>query len=135
MSINKKNKWMRNSSRQCKDKYFSYNLNENNILNFNVEYNSSFQNTNIHVELYRRQYDEVYSSDYNKVNLASYVTNSLTPIDGKENEYMFIENPEDNMSKTLYLKSSLVSGTYKFIFSLYDGDTYIGNCEQYIIIK
>ena len=110
-------------------------LNNDNALNFKVDYSSSFENPNIHVALYRRKYDDVYSYEYTKVNLASYVTNNLQEISNSENDYMFIPEPTDGMTKALYLKSSLVSGTYKFVFSLYDGDVYIGDVCQYIIIK
>ena len=85
--------------------------------------------------LYRRKYDEVFSYDYDRVNLANYVTNGLSLISGTEYEYEFINNPVDGMTKSLYLKSLNASGTYKFVFSLYDGDTFIGDCMQYIIIK
>ena len=117
------------------DKDSGLNLNENNVLDFKVNYSSSFENPNIRVGLYRRSYNEIYSTKYNKVNLLNYVTNDLTAIRNNENEYMFIDNPTDGMNKSLYLKSLLVSGTYKFVFSLYDGDTYIGDCIQYVIIK
>ena len=117
------------------DKTMGYTLNDNNALNFKLSYNSTFANPNIHVQLYRRDYDEVYSYSYSKVDLLDYVSNSLDLISGTENEYMFIDTPTDDMTKTLYLKSLLLSGTYKFVFSLYDGNAYIGDCAQYIIIK
>ena len=117
------------------DKLTGLTLNDDNVLNFKVDYNSTFANPNIRVALFRRKYDEVYSYEYTKVNLASYVTNNLQAITNSENDYMFISEPTDGMYKALYLKSSLVSGTYKFVFSLYDGDVYIGDVCQYIIIK
>ena len=70
---------------------------------------------------------------YTKVNLTDYISNNL--IDKGDYTYMFEENPLDNLNKSLYLKENLVSGTYKFVFSLYDGDVYIGDCEEYVIIK
>ena len=117
------------------DKTLGHNLNDNNILNFKIDYSSTFANPNIHVKLYRREYDTVYDTDYQAVNLSNYVTNRLDPITGMENEYLFVNNPTDGMYKELYLKTLLVSGTYKFVFSLYDGTAYIGDCIQYVIIK
>ena len=117
------------------DKTAGYTLNNNNILNFKLDYNSTFTDPNIRVALYRRRYDSYDSYDYDKVNLASYVTNGLTAISGAEYEYEFIDTPVDGMSKSLYLRSTIVSGTYKFVFSLYDGDVFIGDCMQYVIIK
>ena len=48
---------------------------------------------------------------------------------------MFIDNPNTVATKTLYLRTSLRSGTYRFEFSLYDNDNYIGNSYTYIIVK
>ena len=115
------------------NKTTGYNKNDNNVLNFSIGYNSSFANPNIRVSLYRRSYDEVYSYEYSKVNLLDYVTNSLNTT--SSGDYMFVDVPEDGMNKAFYLKSLLISGTYKFVFSLYDGDTFIGDCIQYVIIK
>ncbi len=117
------------------DKTMGYTLNNNNLLNFSVEYNSTFVNPNIHVKLYRRDYDHVDSSTYSEVDLRNYITNELVPISGMTNEYMFIDTPVHGMTKTLYLKTLLTSGTYKFVFSLYDGTAFIGDMSQYIIIK
>ena len=117
------------------DKTMGYTLNNNNMLNFSVEYSSTFANPNIHVKLYRREYDEAYDYDYTEVDIENYITNVLTPINGLTNEYMFITNPTDGMNQPLYLKTLIRSGTYKFEFSLYDGDEYIGDCHQYVIIK
>ena len=108
-------------------------LNGNNVLDFVVNYSSSFDNPNIRVQLYRRKYDTVYSTEYEKVDLLHYVSNNLSAADGTE--YTFAVSPTDGMHQALYLKSGLVSGTYKFVFSLYDGNAYIGDTLQYVIIK
>lgn len=117
------------------NKITGYTLNDNNILNFKLDYNSTFTDPNIRVALYRRRYDEIYSYDYEQVTLTNYVTNGLVRINGILDEYEFINDPVDGMNKSLYLRSGLVSGTYKFVFSLYDGDVFIGDCMQYVIIK
>ena len=117
------------------NKTLGHTLNENNQLNFKLNYTSAFENPNIHVKLYRREYNTVYDYEYTEVNLANYVSNTLEPIVGHTNEYMFISDPEDNMYKPLYLRTLLRSGTYKFLFSLYDGDNFIGDCYTYVIIK
>ena len=115
------------------DRITGLTLNEDNILKFKVNYSSSFENPNIRVQLYRRKYNGVYSYEYEKVDLADYVTNNLELVTGSE--YEFLDNPTDGAEKSLYLKSGLVSGTYKFVFSLYDGNAYIGDTLQYVIIK
>ncbi len=105
-----------------------------NALDFDTGYSSSLENPNIRVSLYRRLYNDVYGTDYEKVSLDDYITNRLTKI-GDDYDYMFIDDPNSTSKKTLYLKSSLRSGTYKFVFSLYDSDNFIGNSETYVIIK
>ena len=35
----------------------------------------------------------------------------------------------------LYFKDNLKTGTYKLVFSLYDGNVYVGDIYKYIIIK
>ena len=79
------------------------------------------------------EYDDIYSTEYVDVNLLDYITNQLEATG--ENEYMFEENPTGNMDKFIYLKDHLQSGTYRFVFALYDGDTFIGDCTEYVIIK
>ena len=53
----------------------------------------------------------------------------------KTNEYVLSTNPGASTDYYLYFKEGLLSGTYKIIISLYDGDNYIGEVYQYIIIK
>lgn len=106
---------------------------ESNLLEFDMGYSSSLANPNIRVTMYRRKYDEIYENNYEKVNILDFVSNTLELIN--DNQYMFIDDPNSGDKKTLYLKSSLQSGTYKFVFELYDGDAYIGDDEVYIIIK
>ena len=106
---------------------------DDNSLDFTTNYSSNLANPNIRVTLYRRTYNDVYDTTYEKVDLAKLVTNKLDLI--KEQEYMFIDNPNTVATKTLYLRTSLRSGTYRFEFSLYDNDNYIGNSYTYIIVK
>ena len=106
---------------------------DDNSLDFTTNYSSNLANPNIRVTLYRRTYNDVYDTTYEKVDLAKLVTNKLDLI--KEQEYMFIDDPNTVATKTLYLRTSLRSGTYRFEFSLYDNDNYIGNSYTYIIVK
>ena len=71
--------------------------------------------------------------NYDKVNLLDYINNNLTDLG--DNNYLLEATPLDAMDKFIYLKENLVSGTYKFVFSLYDDDIYIGEVEKYVIIK
>ncbi len=104
-----------------------------NALDFDMNYSSNLVDPNIRVVMYRRKYNDVYDMEYEKVSILDFITNKLDLID--DNQYMFIDEPNSSDKKTIYLKSTLKSGTYKFVFSLYDGDTFIGDDEVYVIIK
>lgn len=114
-------------------KVTGYTSKNNNSLDFSTGYSSNLENPSIRVKLYRRTYNNIYDTSYELVDLASYVTNSLDKINDKE--YMFISDPNSDSTKSLYLRSTLRSGTYKFVFSLYDKDTFIGDSSTYIIVK
>lgn len=109
-------------------------LNENNELNFGVRYSGNFENPRIQVAMYRRDYSSIYSSEYNLVDLANYVSNTLTKAED-ENEYIVSDSAQEYQDFNLLLKNNLVSGTYKFRFKLYDNDNYIGSIDRTIIIK
>lgn len=115
------------------DKETGLTTSNNNALVFHIDYSSNLLNPNIRLSLYRRRYDEVYSTDYEKVNLLDYINNNLTDLG--DNNYLLEATPLESMDKFIYLKENLVSGTYKFVFSLYDDDIYIGEVEKYVIIK
>lgn len=116
------------------DKTTGFTKNDNNDLNFTIKYQAEFENPKIHVSLYRRDYDNIYTSTYSQVNLADYVSNTLTAT-SIPNEYLVTDNVQDTQNFNLKLKENLVTGTYKVVFSLYDGENYIGNVEKMIIIK
>ena len=91
-------------------------------------------NPNTRIKLLRRDYSSIYNSIYNEVNLSDYVTNTLNS-SGNANEYYLSTSPTTTATYFLYFKENLISGTYKLVISLYDGDNYIGEIYQYIIIK
>lgn len=116
------------------NKTTGFTKNDNNDLNFTIRYQAEFENPKLHVSLYRRDYDNIYTSTYSLVNLADYVSNTLTAT-SVPNEYLVTDNVQDTQNFNLKLKENLITGTYKVIFSLYDGENYIGNVEKMIIIK
>ena len=107
--------------------------NDNNAMVFTIHYTSGLSNPNLRISMYRRNYDEVYSSAYEKVDIKDYVTNTL--IDRGDYNYLLFDNPHETQTLFLYTRESLKSGTYKIVFSLYDDNTYIGEVYQYVIIK
>lgn len=111
--------------------------NENGTTNVtvNIEYSSGLDNPNITLSLYRRDYSSIYSQVYELVDLAQYV--NIVPSGTKnENEYIISQEPSAVMKHSLSMKGEgLTSGTYKIVIKLYDGDEYIGEAYDYLIIK
>lgn len=110
------------------------NLNENNELRFNLKYSSGLSNPKIRMSLYRRNYDSIYSTDYEIVDLQEYVNEDLTKTN-KTYEYLLTDTPLSDINYKYTFKDNLKTGTYKFVIGLYDGSTYIGDVYKYIIIK
>lgn len=113
-----------------------YTLNENNLITVDLEYSSGLSSPSIAVSLYRRNYDEIYSQEYELVDLADYISNFLTPTT-REKEYMVLEAPTGDvkLKEFLQLKNNLKTGTYRIVYKLYDEDILIGEAYEYIIIK
>ena len=99
-----------------------------------MNYSSLLDNPNVRVRLYRRDYSSIYSRDYNLVDLRDYISDN---IDSSSNEYEYYisNNPVDNLSVSMHFKENLLSGTYRFGFSLYDNNEYIGEVYKYFIIR
>lgn len=110
------------------------NLSGNNSISTTIKYSSSLSNPNIAVSLYRRDYSDVVSQQYNLVDLKDYVTTILTSTP-REKEYEVSTNPVESSTYFLLVESNLTTGTYKLVFKLYDGNTYVGETYEYIIIK
>ncbi|HPE14799.1 MAG TPA: hypothetical protein PLT65_03055 [Bacilli bacterium] len=111
-------------------------LNDNNVLVFYFNYSSGLSSPQIRMHLERRDYTNIYSTMYNDVNLQDYVTNNLIPVGNAEDyQYLLVNNPGATFNMMLYLDTDLVSGTYKFVFSLYENGSYIGDVEEYVVIK
>ena len=123
-----------NDNAKIVDKETGNTVDGTNSLVSTVEYSSVFNNPNITVSLYRRTYDNIYSSEYEKVDLQEYVLNTLSATDN-EMEYVAFNNPNNAQNYFLRFKPELITGTYKLVYKLYDGENYIGEDYEYIIIK
>lgn len=111
-----------------------FTLNNSNSFVTNIQYSSGLTNPNIAVSLYRRNYDTIYSQNYDLVDLADYVTTALTNT-SREKEYFVSNNPTATSLYFLNLGENLMTGTYKIVFKLYDENNYIGEAYEYVIIK
>lgn len=116
------------------DKESGKTQNNNNILDFLIQYESVLSNPTIKVALARRDYSNIYSTNYVNVDLDGYIKN-LDELESENNEYILIENPLEEQHLILNLKENLTTGSYKVKFLLYDGEKYIGEVYQMIIIK
>lgn len=109
-------------------------LNQLNTLNYVIEYNSGLSQPKIHLRLYRRKYNEVYSTNFELVDLQDFSTLPLT-LSSRVNEYIVITNPQAINNLTINLTSGLQIGTYKLEFVLCDATNEIGVVEKYFIVK
>ena len=68
------------------------------------------------------------------MDLKDYLSDLLTST-GREKEYVVSKNPLSSFTKYLLLKPNLTTGTYKLVYKLYDGDVYVGEAYEYMVIK
>lgn len=115
------------------DKKTGNTLYGNNTLLSHINYSSSLSNPIITVSLERRDYTNIYSLNYNKLDLKEFMTNSLDMF--KENEYIVSTSPQANSTFFLNIKPQVKTGTYKLVYKLYDNNTYIGDAIEYFIVK
>lgn len=116
------------------DKTTGKHLLDSNVLTLTLGYSSGLDNPNVRISLYRRKYEEIYQFDYEIVDFKNYFANEFTET-SKEYEYLLTSNPTDQSVFYLSLKENLISGTYRIVLSLYDGESFIGDVYQYIVIK
>lgn len=114
------------------DKDTGFNKNNSNKVTYNIGYTSQFSNPSIRVKLMRRSYSDIYSKNYELVDLGDYILDELELIDNYE---YAISQLDSNIEFSINLKDNLKTGTYKVVFMLYNNDTYIDEVSNYIIIK
>ena len=111
------------------------NKNNTNNLDFTIGYSGGFEHPKIVVSLYRRKYDQIYSYDYQLIDLNDFVTNTLVATNVSK-EYLVTDLVRATQNYTLTIKdSNLTTGTYKVVFTLYDGTNKICDMDKAIIIK
>ena len=116
------------------DKETGVNESNGTTLESVVEYSSKLSNPNIAVSLYRRDYDEEYAQTYTLVDLQEFVSNNLTAT-AREKEYEVSTSPTEIITNHFIFKQKLMTGTYKLVYTLYDGDVYVGEAFDYLVIK
>ena len=116
------------------DKETGFTINNNNIYSFKINYESELTNANLRLKLQRRDYSSIYSNIYNEVDLLDYVQDTYEKTNNNY-EYILSTTPVSNITYSLHFKENLMTGTYRLVVNLYDGDDYIGDIYHYIIIK
>lgn len=116
------------------DKDTGFTQNNNNTFISKIEYSSALSNPNIAVSLYRRDYSDVYSQEYELVDLKDYMSSYLSST-AREKEYVVTTAPTETMNFSNKMKENLTTGTYKLVFKLYDGNVFVGEAYEYIVIK
>ena len=123
---------------------------ENSVIEYNLKTSSGLADPNLRISLQRRIYSTEYNLNYELVDVADYVrdrdalqTTTITKqylvpnafynaeVDGENYE----EIKTKELTYELDLGDNLKSGTYKVVFSVYDGDQYIGENYAYLIIR
>ena len=108
--------------------------NNDKSFDFTINYTSLLTNPNIRIAMYRREYDEVYDTDYELVDFQDFAVNTLFTTNNPY-EYIIDSNPMAQKSYSLPFEDELLTGTYRLSFRLYDDDTMIGEIYRFIIVK
>ena len=120
------------------------NVSGDNKLDMTVEYSSLLDNPVLTVSLQRRNYDTIYAKNYEAVDLSEVLDGGPTEKfdeDTFDSDYMYIVAGKDEIGEedtSVYhytMKSKVPTGTYKMVYSIYDGTTYIGSAYEYFIVN
>jgi hypothetical protein len=124
--------------------------NGNNEITYDIKVSTGIDNNpNLRVHLERRRYGDgnEYSMLYDLVDLQDYVTDELVVANSERHEYKVLDPivqdldpvtkkpiPKD-LDFTIHIGEELMTGTYRLVFTVCDGDNHIGDVYQYIIIR
>ena len=120
------------------------NVSGTNNLDMTVNYSSLLDNPVLTVSLQRRNYDSIYSKDYEAVDLAQVLNGGPTEKFDETtfaSDYMYkVADKDDigaekNLTFNYTMKTKVPTGTYKMVYSIYDGTTYIGSAYEYFIVN
>ena len=100
---------------------------------YTVKYSSELTHANLRVEVYRRSYATVLSTDFISVPFSNLFSNSMTILN--ENEVSLDMSGRTTKTFDFTLADELISGTYKIAFKLYDSNQLIDEDIKYVIVK
>ncbi len=120
------------------------NVSGDNKLDMTVEYSSLLDNPVLTLSLQRRNYDTIYAKSYEAVDLSEVISGGPTEKFNEEtfdSDYTYkvagkdVIGSEDTTVYHYTMKSKVPPGTYKMVYSIYDGTTYIGSAYEYFIVN
>ena len=103
-------------------------------ITFNAKVGSNLSKPNIKVELYKKDLLSAYNQDYSLVDLVNYTSNTYTRYKGNMFTVLSSINGTSDITITL-LPNELENTGYKFVFYLYDGDTFISAIDTKVIVR
>ena len=120
------------------------NTSGDNKLDMTVDYSSLLDNPILTLSLQRRNYESIYAKTYEAVDLSEVINGGPTERFNEStfnSDYMYKVADKDDIGEEdtkVYhytMKSKVPTGTYKMVYSIYDGNTYIGSAYEYFIVN
>lgn len=112
-----------------------------NTIQTTFNYESVLVNPNVRLVLYRRNTTSYQDTEYTEIPLEELFQDDFQTVQeyGLQTthtyEYMITSSPSDGFQITHELQNTLMSGTYKLVYGLYDNNQLIDTDTEYIIIK
>lgn len=117
------------------------NNNEENVITTGITYQSVLSNPNIRLVVYKRNTSSSTDVTYREIDATTIISSEL--IDAKSRgftsshtfEYLIVNNPSSSFNDILTIKDNIPSGTYKFVYNLYDRNQLIDSDTEFVIVK
>ena len=100
---------------------------------YTVKYHSQLSNPNFRIEIYKRDTTTIDSTQFSSVSFQSLFQNTLPIVNGNEVSISMGDDMEKEFE--FKLQSSLISGTYRIAFKLYDNNQLIDEEYKYVIVQ
>ena len=111
----------------------SLNYNGVDTNKYTIKYHSQLSNPNFRIEIFKRDTTTIDSTQFSSVSFQSLFQNSLPIVSGNEVSISMGNDTEKEFE--FKLQDSLISGTYRIAFKLYDNDQLIDEEYKYVIVQ
>lgn len=102
------------------------------INTYKIEYTSQLSNPNIHMEVLKRNIDDINTTQFTSVDFQTLFKNHLQ--EANDNEVYVDMLGQTEKTLDLELADELTSGTYRIVFKLYDNNQLIDQDIKYVIV-